>query len=72
MLGPRPPQNRTKRWPSEVPMEGWFPRECGEQIRLEIAEAVEGRTKREDRSRRALPDEPSERLAPPCIQARHR
>jgi hypothetical protein len=43
-------------------MEGWFPRECGEPCCLQFAEVVERRTMRNERSRRATPDEPSVRL----------
>ena len=39
--GYAPPQYRTKRWPTEALMEGWFPCEPGEQIHLRIAEAAE-------------------------------
>ncbi len=61
-VGHAPPQYRTKRWPEEALMEGWFPRECGEHCCLQFAEVVEGRTIRNERFRRATPDEPSARL----------
>ena len=63
-IGHAPPQYRTKRWPEEAPMEGWFPLECGERACLQIAGAAESRTKRVDRSWRAAPEEPTAKLSP--------
>ena len=39
-----PPKNRTKRWPTEAQMEGWFPPACGERDRCPIAERGECET----------------------------
>jgi hypothetical protein len=36
-LASPPPKNQTKQWPTEAPMEGWFPRFRGEPTRQRIA-----------------------------------
>jgi hypothetical protein len=46
-------------------MEGWFPFERGEQIRLRIAEAAERNTELDDESQGALPSDPAARLLQP-------
>ena len=49
-VGYAPPEYRTKPWPKEALIEGWFPRLCGEQVGLQFWLSI-------DQRRRALSDD---------------
>jgi hypothetical protein len=41
-IGYAPPESRTKRWAQESPIEGWFPRGCGEPCGCDVIRDAKG------------------------------